>query len=154
MQIGSIGILFAILNQTVNGALQGIGKIMAPTTSLGIGIILKLILNLWLVPNAKFGVAGAAFATCVCHAVAFVIGYSILIKNIKLDLNFSTFILKPIFATIIMGICSYSLYVLLNSITSEKIATIISIVFAILVYLIEIIALKILNKEDFTDIRK
>lgn len=148
LQISSIGIIFTVLDQTVNGALQGIGKIMTPAVSLGIGVTLKFILNICLVPNPKFGVAGAAFATCVCHAIAFVIGYKVLIKNIELNLNFSNFIFKPILATAIMGICSYSSYFLLNSITSEKLATIISILFAVLVYIIAIIVLKIFKKEE------
>ena len=148
LQISSVGIIFTVLDQTVNGALQGIGKIMTPTISLGIGVTIKFVLNLCLVQNPKFGVAGAAFATCACHAVAFVIGYRVLIKSINLNLNFSNFILKPILATTIMGICSYSSYFLLNSITSEKMATIISIIFAILVYIIAIIVLKIFKKEE------
>ena len=148
LKISSIGIIFTVLDQTVNGALQGLGKIMTPTISLGIGVTLKLILNLCLVPNPKFGVAGAAFATCACHAVAFVISYRVLIKNISLNLCFSMFIFKPVLATAIMGICSYSAYFLLNSITNEKMATIISIVFAILVYIIAIIVLKIFKKEE------
>ena len=148
MQISSIGIIFTVLDQTVNGALQGIGKIMTPAINLGVGALLKLILNLLLVPNPKFGVAGAAFATCVCHALAFIIGYRVLIKNIDLNLSFSKFIFKPLLAAVIMGSCSYSAFVMLNNITQEKIATIISILFAALIYIISIIVLKIFQKEE------
>ena len=91
---------------------------------------------------------GAALATCACHAVAFIIGYRVLIKNINLNLNFSKFIIKPILATAIMGFCSYAAYFQLNSITGEKLATIIAIIFAIITYIISILTLKIFTKEE------
>ncbi len=35
LQISSLTIIFTILDQTINGALQGYGKLMIPTISLG-----------------------------------------------------------------------------------------------------------------------
>ena len=56
--------------------------------------------------------------------------------------------LKPAIATAIMGICSYTLFLLLNGINLGNKATIISILFAVVVYLAAVVALKIYNKED------
>ena len=149
LQISSITILFSALEQTVNGSLQGIGKIMIPALSLIAGVIVKFILNIILVPIPKIGVCGAAFATVACHAIAFSIGYNVLQKNIEINLKFSKYILKPTIATIFMGFCSYSLYILLkNSIVAEKLATIISILIAIIVYLLVIIILRIFTKDE------
>ena len=69
--------------------------------------------------------------------------------NVKLDLTIGKFIIKPILATAIMAVCSYFLYSQLASgIIIEKWATILSILFAILIYLLAVIALKILTKEE------
>ena len=46
LQISSLTIIFTVLIQTINGALQGLGKILIPVISLGIGVAVKLILNL------------------------------------------------------------------------------------------------------------
>ena len=35
LQISSLAIIFTILDQTINGALQGYGKLMVPTVALG-----------------------------------------------------------------------------------------------------------------------
>ena len=35
LQISALTIIFTILDQTINGALQGYGKLMVPTISLG-----------------------------------------------------------------------------------------------------------------------
>ena len=73
-------------------------------------MVAKLILNLVLVPIPEIGVNGAAIASVACHLIAFMIAITALRKNIKLDLTFSKFVLKPILAVIMMGICSYFIY--------------------------------------------
>ena len=148
LQASAISIIFTVFEQTVNGALQGLGKIMVPTIALIIGVFLKFILNIILVPIPTIGAAGAALATVACHAVAFFIGFHVLKNSINLNLGFFKFIFKPITATIMMGICSYASYLLLESINIGKMATIISILIAGLIYAISIFILKIFTKEE------
>ncbi len=149
LQISALTIIFTILDQTINGTLQGIGKVMVPAISLGCGMLTKLVFNLVLVPNPVFGVNGAAIGSVACHMVAFSIAFTVLRKNVKLDLTVSKFLIKPLMATAIMGVCSYFVYSkLLCGIIAEKWATILSILFAIIIYVLAILALKILNKED------
>ena len=134
--------------QTTNGALQGLGKIKVPAITSFIGVMIKLILNIILVPNPKFGVNGAAIASVVNNFFAFFLSFIVLKKTIKLELNFKKFILKPIIATIGMCACSYFLYTILIGIIIPKLATIISLIFAVLIYIILVIILKILEKEE------
>ncbi len=148
LQLISVSVIFSILDQTINGALQGFGKVMVPAVALGIGCIVKLILNLILLRIEPLNVYGAAIASIACHAIAFIIVFNVLKKYVKLDLPFKKFILKPAIATTIMGICSYTLFEILNNIIFEKKAIIISIIFAAIIYLAAVIALKIYNKED------
>ena len=148
LQISSLTIIFTILDQTINGALQGYGKLKIPTISLGIGVLVKLILNLILVPIPEIGVNGAAWASVACHAVAFTIAITALRKNIKLNLTFSKFVIKPVLATAIMGICSYFIYLSLLGIISNKLATIVAIIAAVIIYILAIFALKVFSKEE------
>ena len=148
LQVSSLAIIFTVLEQTVNGALQGLGKIMTPTIALLVGVSLKFILNLVLVPIPWIGAAGAAFATAACHAIAFFIGFNVLRANMKLDLTFSKFITKPVLATTFMGICSYAIYFILNSMNLGKLATIIAMLIAVIVYIISVVVLRIFTKEE------
>lgn len=150
LQISSLTIIFTILDQTINGALQGYGKLKIPVISLGIGVISKLILNLILVPIPEIGVNGAAIASVVCHLVAFAIAIVSLMRNIKLDLTFSKFVIKPIVATFMMGICSYYTYLALTGIIAKKMATILAIVLAVIVYGLAIVTLKVFSKEELS----
>ena len=151
LQIFSLTIIFAVLMQTTNGALQGLGKIMVPAITSFIGVMLKLILNLILVPNPNFGVNGAAIASVINNFVAFILSYIILRKTIKLNLSFSKFILKPVIATLVMCVCSYYLYILmLGSIISTKIVTILAIGIAVIIYAVLVVILKIFDEDEIT----
>ena len=148
LAVSALTIIFTVLAQTINGALQGIGKVMVPATALGCGMLAKLILNLVLVPLPAFGAVGAAIGSVVCHIISFTIGFTVLRKNMKMDLTFSKFILKPALATAMMGICSYFSYTVLSGIIAEKMATIIALAIAVIIYLLAVMVLGILSKED------
>lgn len=80
---------------------------------------MKLILNLILVPIPEIGVNGAAIASVVCHIIAFSIAITALRKNIKLNLTFSKFVIKPIISVAIMAVCSYFIYYILLGIITK-----------------------------------
>jgi len=69
-------------------------------------------------------------------------------KHIKLNLTFSKFVLKPIIAVSIMGICSYFIYSILLGIIAKKLATILAIVTAVAIYVLAVISLKIFSKRE------
>mgnify|MGYP004637092805 CR=1 FL=1 len=148
LQIASFTILFTVLAQTINGALQGLGKIFVPAIALGSGVLVKLILNLVLVSIPSIGVNGAAFSSVVCHIISFSIVFYVLRKNIELDLGFVKFVFKPVLATFIMSVCSYVLYLKLSLIMGTKIATIVALLFAVVIYGASVVVLKIFTKED------
>lgn len=148
LQISSLTIIFTILDQTINGALQGFGKLILPTISLAVGVFIKFILNITLIPNPNIGVYGAAIGSVACHLVAFSIAITALRKNIKLNLTFTKFVIKPVIATSIMGICSYFTYLALSGIIIERLATIIAILIAVIIYILAVIVLKIFTKEE------
>ena len=148
LQMSAITIIFSVLLQTINGALQGLGRIMTPAITSIIGLITKLIINIWLIQIPEIGVYGAAIGSIINNIVAFVLSFIVLSKTIKLDMKFIKCVIKPIIATIIMGVCSYYAYLLFGGIISTRIATIIAIVIAIIIYALSVVVLKILDKEE------
>lgn len=147
-QISALQIIFTILEQTVNGALQGLGKIYTPAIALTVGVVVKTILNIVLVPIPWIGAAGAAVATAICHLIAFMIGFIVLKKNMEVNLPFNKFIIKPVFASLIMGICSYASFMFLQHIHPGRISVIISIIIAVIVYALALIILNLFTKEE------
>ena len=109
---------------------------------------MKLILNLILVPIPSIGVNGAAIASVACHLVAFGISIMALKKTIRIKLGVRRFVIKPILATVIMAICSYFIYSLLLGIIAEKLATIIAISSAIIIYALAVVVLHVFTKQE------
>lgn len=154
LKISAVSIIFTVLEQTVNGALQGLGKVFVPAIALSIGVGVKIVLNLILVsiPPEKIllgGAAGAAFATTMCHVIAFIIGFVTLKRKIKIKLSFTKFLVKPIIATLVMGVSTYYIYNYLSGIIMEKMSIIISLTIAVVIYFLAIIFLKVLDKNEF-----
>ena len=148
LQISSLTIIFSVLIQTVNAGLQGIGKIMVPATALGIGVIVKYILNLILIKNPSIGVYGAGIASLCCNVVVFLIGITVLIKNMKLQLDLGKFMIKPILSTGMMTIVSLYVYNVLQKLIANQLATVISIACAGIIYIISLLILRNLTKEE------
>ena len=148
LQITSITIIFMMMAQTVNGVLQGIGKYKVPATAVACGVVVKLILNLILIPIPSIGINGVAISSIVCHIISFSIGFNVLKNTLNIKFSARKFIVKPLLATLAMCVCSYVLYVLLSAIIPWKIAAIIAIIFAVIVYAFSVFKLRILSKEE------
>lgn len=152
LKISAVSMIFISLEQIINSVLQGVGKVFIPTISIFIGVIVKIILNINLIklPTTIFigGIAGACIATMVCHIIAFSISFYVMKKYTKIKLNFFKYILKPVIASCIMSTALYYGYFFLKGIFIENIAIILAITIAGLMYVLSIIALKILNKDE------
>lgn len=152
-QISCLGIIFIVLEQTISGALHGLGKMLTPAIALGIGVIIKFILNMYLIPinPSDFflgGTAGAAISTVVCHAVALTIEFKILSKNINLKLDKNKFIVKPVIACLIMGTITYIFNITLFQCLNEKISTMLLILMCVIIYILLLIILRVFSKEE------
>ena len=148
LKIASFTIIFTVLAQTINGALQGLGKLAVPAIALGTGVLVKIILNLILVPMENIGILGAAASSVVCHIISFTIGFTVLSKNVKLSLGFMKFVIKPIIATVVMSIISYWAYLHMLPMFPERICTVIALCLAVVVYLLVVVLIRVFTKEE------
>ena len=139
-------IIFIILTQTINGALQGMGKVKTPVIAFGIGAVLKLLFNILLIPIYK--VNGAAISSIICSFTIFLICFMELRKSISINFSIKKFLIKPIVSSIIMYIVSHTLFTKMYFIHSQNFKFIISITLGIIVYFFTIILLKIFTKEE------
>ncbi len=154
LQISSFTIIFTLMNQTLGGALQGLGKVAIPAISLAIGACVKLILNLTLIPDTTIGyfggIYGAAISSVVASGTAMIINLIVLHKKMNLDMNMTQSITKPVIATGIMGAIAFYSYTFINSLLSRpSLSTIIAIAIAVVSYLLLILIFNILDKEDY-----
>jgi len=83
LKINSISIIFSLLAQTINGILQGIGKINVPVISSLLGVIVKLLCNILLIKNSQIGINGAAIGNIMCNLIIFLVGLGFLLPIFK-----------------------------------------------------------------------
>lgn len=149
LKCASISIIFMIMLQTINAILQGIGEVNIPSIALIIGTVFKLVCNIILINNSKIGIYGAIIGNIVCNIVAVLIGYKVLSKKIMLKLKFRDIWIKPIIATGFMSYFSYMIYKWLEDIINIKIATIVTLMSAVIIYIFFAIMFRIFSKSDF-----
>ena len=150
LQISSFSVIFTLINQTMGGALQGLGKVLVPAGSLACGAVVKLILNLILIRNPEIGVYGAAISSVISSIVVMTIEMIILTRILKFDSNIKEMLIKPIFATALMGFAAWGTnYLVSTYIVSGAIATLIAIGIAVLVYAFAVIKLEVFSREDY-----
>ena len=148
LQLSSIVIIFTLINQTLGGALQGLGKVLIPAISLACGAVVKVIINLTLIPT--IGINGAPIGSIMCGLTAMIINLYFLHKNINLDLNYTQVLLKPILASSFMGVIAFtSFYFIKILLNSTSIATLMAIIIAVITYILSVVLFKILDKEDY-----
>lgn len=142
----SWSIIFVVLTQTINGALQGIGKVNIPVIAFATSAIIKLILNVILLPLINVG--GAIVSTIISQITAFLICFISLKRNLDISFKITKFVIKPITASLIMALSSYYIYIKFSAVINQKILLIISLVVGIITYIISIFILKILSREE------
>ena len=127
---------------------MGFGKTHVPAISLAIGGVTKLILNIILISNPNINIYGAVISSVICQGLAFFICLYALNKQIKLDLNLKNHLFKPIFASVVMGAIVYLVYSIIINVTSNTISTVISILIGVIVYVLLVLGMRMLSKED------
>lgn len=150
LQISAFTIIFTLINQTIGGALQGLGKVMVPAASMACGALVKLVLNLILIRNPQIGIYGAAISSVASSCTVTIIEMFILTRHLKFDNSKTQMIFKPILATLIMGIAAYgSHWLIATYFFNNAITTLIAIMIAVIAYFLAVLGLKIFDRDDY-----
>lgn len=77
---GSFNIIFLSLVQVTAGALQGLGYSKVPVKSLLVGCVIKIVLDLVLIPIKAINIFGAIISGAICYLVVFCLNFNQLKK--------------------------------------------------------------------------
>lgn len=153
LQLSSVALIFTALNQTISGSLQGLGKVYVPATGLLLGCIVKVILNIVLIRIPEINIYGAAISSIVCQIISFTYCFSVLVRNLPLDMSLSKYVLKPIISSALMGISAFFIYKGIMMILPMNIIALgVSMFAAVCIYLIITLKLKVLEKKEIEEL--
>lgn len=129
------GVLFFGLFQVSAGAIQGLGKTYLPTVNLLVGVVVKTLLSYWLVTWPFLGIRGAALATVIGFLIAFLLNQNVLRKYKYLEYPWKDIpFIRLILAAISLWFVVYWVYIGLEPLFGNNIATLMIVPIGALVY--------------------
>lgn len=140
--------IFAGLVMPMTNMLQAIGKQSIPVRNLIVGAVLKIVINFSLVGIPSINIHGASVGTLVCYVYMFVTNFYALCKYTQLIPNLYRTFLKPLLAGVFCAAAAWAANGLLTGRLSGQTVTVLAIAAAGIIYLISLILLRVLTKDD------
>ena len=148
LSILSIGVFFTAMLTISTSILQSHGLQKKTIISMYSGVLVKLILNLILIPNQSIGIYGAPIATIVGYFTMATINFYFILRHIGIRSVFFKNLLKALAASLIASIVTIATYHLIKNFGYPSIATIIAILITIVIYFVLLFLLKAFEKSD------
>ena len=148
--------VFVCLVLMENAALQASGKEKLPMFSMIIGGFVKIIVNWFLVANPKINIYGAPIGTLVSYVVMCGMNYYFMCRALEEHPSITRIVTRPGICSVIMGACAWAVYGLCEKLIGAGSRSHIVLCFgaavlaAVIVYLISVICLRAITKEDMS----
>lgn len=148
LALSVIPLIFLALTCVINGGLYGLGEVRLPAAALGVGAVIKLVLNLVLIRQPAIHIYGAVISSTVCDAVVFALVFRSLRRRLPLTLRWGRHVLKPALCSVLMGGAVWLVYRLLNGVAGNAIATVAGILVGVLLYLAFIVYARVFTQAE------
>ncbi len=143
-----LGAIFAATDTPINSMLQAVGRVDLPIKLLSVGLVIKVVLNYLLVGIPEINVMGAGIGTLVCYFFLTVFGLVLLCREAKIKLDWVGLFVKPFLSG---GVCVLSAYLVqkfASVVVSSRIATVLALFVAVVVYGACMLWTRALQKSD------
>ncbi len=144
--------IFVALQLLCNSILQANGMVNLPIVAVAIGGIVKLVVNYTLVGNPDVRIFGAPVGTLCCFIVISGLEMLIIRRAIPAAPRFGRTFLKPLLASVVMGGAAWAAWGLLRGALhlGNALSTVGGILVGVAVYLVLVLALRAISREDLS----
>ena len=135
LRLASVSIIFSSLTQTISGILQGVGEVKTYLKVISISMIIKLILNLILIPIDGLLEKGAVISSIIYDIIIFIFVYNKMKEMLRVEIN----ILNSVFRVFMISIISTAFSkIIVNSlnVVSNRINTVMEILGVAIIYFV------------------
>ena len=154
LRILGIASVFVCMMIATSGILQAYGRERIPVVTLLVGGGVKIAANYLLVTNPDISVRGAPIGTLLCYAVIAMLNLVAIAVTVPGRFRVSSSALKLGLATAAMAAMAYCGHGLLNRIVGGSFATVLAIGAAAAVYIVLLLTLGILRREEIVQLPK
>ena len=148
LSILAIAIVFVAMVSVTNSMLQAQGQENKTIVSMALGSIAKLAGSYILIGIPAIGRFGTPISTGLCYLTIVMINFFFLSKTTNVVPAIKKTFFKPFISSAVTALSSILIYRLAYLFINEKIAAIIAIFFAAVIYIIMLFSLKTLTRED------
>ena len=153
LSILGIASIFVCIQVVATSILQANSIVSLPIITMVIGGVSKVIVSYTLVGNPKFMIYGAPIGTLTCFVVVSVLNLLVIKRMVPHPPRLTVVFFKPLIASIIMAAAAWGCQGLLarflsGSFLKNAMATAGGILVGVVVYVVLIVALRVLSKED------
>ena len=110
--------------------------------------MIKLVINYFLVRQPEVNIVGAPIGTLICYGLIALMNLIAMAATIRPTPNLLRVIWKPVLATAAMGVSAYMAYDVVSARLSNAIACLAAIAAAGVVYLVFVLVLRIITRDD------
>ncbi len=158
LQLIAPAVVFVSMVLVTNSILQATGHVLVPVMNIFMGGLAKVVINFVLVSNPAININGAPIGTTVCYFIYMLLNLIYIRKITKADIGFG-FWIRPLGAGVIMAVVAIFGFEILSAITgSSLMATLISFVISgglsVVAYLLTLISLGGISKDDIKSMPK
>ena len=155
--------IFSCVTLVCNSVLQAYGFVILPVIVMVVGGVVKIVTNYILVGTAQIGIYGAPTGSVLCFALCLILDLVIIARVIPHRPKFGPIFLKPFIASAMMGAAAWAVYGLLFRVLSHvpegeterviswmgnAVATMGAIGVAMIIYVVLVVALRAVSRED------
>lgn len=150
MSVLGMAAVFVSVQVLCNSVLQANNMVNLPVLVVVIGGAVKIVVNYVLVGNPDILINGAPVGTLCCFFIVSLIELIIIRRAVPSPPRFTRVFVKPVLASVVMGAAVWAVYgLMVNVLTiSSKLATLLTIGVGVVVYLVLVLSLRALSKED------
>lgn len=148
MMFLGIAVIFNSLVLVTNAIMQAHGDVTTPVVNMIIGGVVKVILNYFLVGIPALNIVGVAIGTLVCYALITALNVTAMIRRKLIDPRSFLGLLKPLLAAVLMGAVAWMANGFLTAYLPGRLACLIAICVAAVVYVILVIAFRVITYDD------
>lgn len=149
LAILGLTVIFNSLVLLLNAIMQAHGDVVTPVVNMLIGGIIKIIVNYILVGQPNLNIVGAPIGTFICYISITALDLIAMKRHISARPAIFKNIIRPGLSSAIMGAATFMVYrVLSNAISSWKLACLLSLAFAVVLYAVLVVFLRCLTYED------
>lgn len=143
---------FVSLQLLCNSILQANGMVNLPILAVVVGGVVKLVVNYVLVGNPDIRINGAPVGTLCCFVAISLLEIIFIRRCVPSAPRFARAFGKPLVAAVVMALAAWGSHgVLVNMVGfSSRLATVGAIGIAVVVYLVLVLALRTISREDLS----